>query len=487
MLTKMPMYAVIGGGLSVLISIAFLGSLFSALSFHPLALIASTLVFCGVSIGASALFGKIYGIYSHLRSALITALILSLIFTPSFEVFTLMQYALIAVVAQASKFVVAYKGRHIFNPAAFGALLGGLLSLSYASWWVANPVLIIPTILGAFLVLYKTRQLQIGGLFLGISILLITIAALLRGDTFIVAITAIATSWPIFFFAGFMLSEPLTLPPRKKQKVIIAAVAAVLISLPFGIGDFNSSPEFALLAANLVAFILAFRQRQGITLTFRKRRTLTPTVQEFIFETDHAVSFEPGQYIEITVPHKKEDGRGTRRSFSVTSTPGENELRMAMKFYDPSSTLKKQLKAIAPGTKIQTTGITGDFVLPKDAGQKLLFVAGGIGITPFISQIAASKVEGRDITVLYFAKNADELAYRTQLDKSGAIVHYFTADADKDMNHGSRLNEKTVKKYVTGQGFDAAYISGPPAMVASAKHLLKNDIRHIKTDYFSGY
>lgn len=483
------MYAVVGGSLFLLIMSALAVAFFNGVSFSPLAVVASTAVFSGIGIIVSWLLGKLYGVPSHLRSAGITGLILALIFSPTLDPAILLQYGFIAVLAQVSKYILTYKGRHIFNPAAIAALLGGaVLQLQFASWWVATPVLFVPLVITAFLVLYKTRQLAMGGLFVAIAIMLVTLSGVLRGESFVEIATIAFTSWPIIFVAGFMLSEPLTLPPRKWQKLVVAGVAAIILALPFQIGSFYSSPEFALIIANIVAFGLAFKHRRSIVLTLKEKTALTPTTYEFVFNTNRAVAFEPGQYIELTLPHAKQDMRGIRRSFSITSVPNERQIKLGIKFYEPSSTYKKQLLSLEAGAKVFTTGITGDFVLPKDTIEKLLFIAGGIGITPFISQILASNDQNRDITVLYFARSPEEVAYKGILDESSANVLYFVAENDGgEFKKAAFMSQDVLKEYVADANERIAFVSGPAPMVAATKTLLLTKSKKVHTDYFSGY
>jgi ferredoxin-NADP reductase len=424
-------------------------------------------------------------VHSHLYSALITAHILTLLFTPTTDAATLLQYALIAVFAQASKFIITYKGRHIFNPAAFGAFLGGLMQLQFASWWIGSPTFIVIVALTAFAVLYKTRQLALGIMFVVLSTFIISVATVLRGEPLDLLVI---TSWPTVFLAGFMLSEPLTLPPRKWQKLTVGAVVAIITSLPLHIGWFYSSPEFALLVGNALAFGLAFRQRRGLQLVLTAKKELTPTTHEFVFTSPTPIAFQAGQYIEVTLPHKGQDLRGIRRSFSITNEPHKNEISLGVKFYEPSSTFKQALKALPLNTSLQTTGISGDFVLPNNTSQKLLFIAGGIGVTPFISHIRATATEGRDITLLYFMHDPSEAAYKNELDASGAHVHYLVAqDASAGFDTVPRFSDEILQQYAPDAAERLAYISGPPAMVAAAKRILAGKVKGIKTDYFSGY
>lgn len=475
------MYAVVGAALSLLLGMAGIYSLFGVVQFSLFALVISIGVFVGVSVGASYGLGKLYGIYSHLRSALITGLILACLFTPTMEAVTLAQYAFIAVIAQASKFVLVYKKRHIFNPAALGAFMGGLLQLGFASWWIATPPLFVFIAVGALVVLMKMRQLAIAGIFLSICLVL----GLLKG----IDIVVLLMSWPLLFMLGFMVTEPSTLPPRKWQTYIVVAIMAILVSSVFSIGDvIFSTPELAIVLGNCVAFILAYRQRRSLSLKFMTRTSLTPTVDELVFSTSHPLVFEAGQYVELSVPHSSQDVRGTRRFFSVTSQPGVHELRLGVKFYEPSSSFKRQLRRLEKNQVIQSTGIAGDFVLPRDSQEKILMIAGGIGITPFISHLQTYAGQSRDIVLLYFAREPQELAYKALLDALPITVHYFVAEkSNSNTKHAATLTDEIIQDAVADVGKRSVYISGPPQMVAHAKGLLQGKARHIKTDYFSGY
>lgn len=479
-LTNIPMYLLTMGLLTILLCVAVFASLLGATPFTAAAVLASVIVFSGVGLSSSYLLGKVYGAPSHLQSALITALILSLLFTPTLDPKRLLVYAFIALVAQASKYVVAYKGRHIFNPAAFGAVVGGITQLGFASWWVGSPTFIVPVAVTAFLVLYKTRQLLLGGTFLTVSLPLLWI-------TGTPPLTALG-SWPLLFLAGFMLSEPLTSPPRKWQRLAVGGVVAVIASLPFSVGAFTTSPAVAIVAGNLLAFLLAFRMRAGLQLTYKGSRDLTPNTRELTFASTAPLHFEPGQYVELTLMHAKPDARGFRRSFSITSVPGTRELTLGVKFYQRSSGFKQTLSSLKKGTAVQATGIYGDFVLPKDISKKIVFIAGGIGITPFISYLRSGALDGRDVTLLYYVRTPADAAYLDEITASGATVHLFAAkDETAQFTRSRRIDSYTLNTFVTDLHNRYAFVSGPPLMVARAKALLLGRAKRTYTDYFSGY
>lgn len=477
-LTRIPLYPLVGGALSLILMCSLIYSTMGLTSFTPLDLAATTILFGVVTVVVSYALGRLYGVHAHLQSSLITGLILTLIFTPTLDGISLLQYAVVATIAMASKFAIAPYGRHVFNPAAFGAFVGGLIGLSYASWWVGAPTFIAIVIITAVAVLYKTRMLTVGSLFFAVAAVILIVSGLVHGEPIAQAVWTTFASWPLIFMAGFMLSEPLTLPPRRHQRLILAVIVAIITAVPFHIGDwFNSSPAFALVVGNLFALAIAWRQRHGLRLTLTGRHKLSGTADEYIFTSSRPLAFEPGQYVELTLPHAKADVRGIRRSFSITSRPGESELRLGIRFRKSGSTFKQALRDLPLKSTIQTTGITGDFVLPKDTSSKLLLIAGGIGITPFISHIRSLDDPSR-VTLLYFNRKPGDTPYRDFLDGSGVTVHYFT---------NLPLDENILGQHVKDLTSYDVYISGPPATVATARQLIGKRAKSVHTDYFSGY
>jgi ferredoxin-NADP reductase len=442
----------------------------------------------------SILFGLIFGVRTHWESSYITAAILFFIVAPTVNPSGLLALLLVGMIAGASKFIVAYKGRHIFNAAAFAAFIASILNIAHESWWVGTPVLAVPTLILGYLILQKTRRVPSSGTFLALATLLVIGVLILEGNTFAQSLV-LWFSWPILFFSSFMLTEPLTLPGKRWQQILEAVIVALIFAIPFRVGDFSSSPAFALIIGNLIAFV--FTHRQKIRLTFKDKRRLTPSSYELTFIPNKPQRYEAGQYVEIRVPSKMHDFRGSRRSFSMTSAPGEDTLQLGIKFYEPSSTFKKALRELKEGFIVDSTGISGDFTLPKDPQTPLLYVAGGIGITPFISHLRMlmQRREARDIVLFYSISNEAELAYKDVLIASGIKVFVVT-QFDKKLifpKGWTHINAPFVTKDIFANNVPdiierMAFISGPPAMIDGAKKQLRQlHVKWVKTDYFIGY
>jgi ferredoxin-NADP reductase len=334
-----------------------------------------------------------------------------------------------------------------------------------------------------------------GGIFVPTAATLVLLVLASYGTGFWESLVLLV-SWPILFFSSVMLTEPLTLPPKKWQQGGEAAVVAVLFAVPIQLGDFTTSFVFALLVGNLIAF--GFSRRQSVALHYQSSRQLTPSSHELTFTSTRNLSFEPGQYMELTVPHKGADMRGVRRTFSITSEPGSKEVTFGIKFYEPSSTFKTALRSLSVGTIVRSTGISGGFTLPRDASQPLLFIAGGIGITPFISFLRhlSKQDQNRDIILFYAVSTVDELAYIDVLRSANIQIYVVTSDSQRvptkngEIVRGSRITEDMLHEKVADIQRRLVYISGPPLMIDGTKDSLKRlkvKRSHIKTDYFIGY
>jgi ferredoxin-NADP reductase len=273
----------------------------------------------------------------------------------------------------------------------------------------------------------------------------------------------------------------------------LAAVVGVAFAVPYNFGFLANSPEAALLLGNLLAFLVG--QRGGVRLTFAGARPLTPSTTEFSFEPSRPVRFLPGQYMELDLPHAKADGKGRRRVFSLTGSPGDRLVKFGVRTAEPVSAAKKVLLSLKPGDAVTATSVGGDFVLPRDPSKPVLLIAAGIGITPFLSHISSGGLRDRDAVLVLLARSADELAYADELIAAGVRVVARIADGSEPPAHisafpadGSALKGEALKAAVPDVAERDVYISGSPASVASLRRAARQaGARRVHVDSFSGY
>ncbi|MFM9878761.1 MAG: FAD-dependent oxidoreductase [Rhodoglobus sp.] len=480
--------------------VAFALSLFGIGTYPPLALLASAAVAVAVTYGSSMLIATVLRVKVHLDSAIITGLLIFFIMEPTLEPLGLAGIALAGVVANLSKYLIAVRSRHVFNPAAFGVFVVALVAFTgfgfgFAIWWLGSSTYLIPVALGAFLVLYRIQRLSIGLIFIAMTTLGSVLYFLVVGETVLGALQYVFLSSPVVFFAGFMFSEPLTLAPRRWQQVIEAAVVAALFSVPFTFGPISRTPQFALLVGNLIGF--AFGQRRGIRLTFLGKTQLAPTTWELSFQPARSVRFVPGQYMELAIPHRRADFRGSRRYFSISSAPTvDGPITFAITRPTKSSSFKQALLDLEPGAVVTGTGVSGDFALPSDMGEPLLLVAGGIGITPFASQLAHATERGekRDVVVVYSTSAVGSLPYGDLLAKTGARVVLYSPERPATLPTGweyggeGRVTGERLAAAVPDVARRRAFVSGPPSLVNDLRRALRSQgAKRVHSDYFSGY
>ncbi len=463
---------------------AFLG----AIGPDPYAILGTLGVVIVATLGANEIAARLARVVPHRESSVITALIVTCIVQPSLTTTGLAVAAGAAVLASLSKYLIVWRGRHLLNPAATGVLIAGIIGFYLGQgvgfWWIATPALLPAIAVGALLLLDRTRRLDVGLIFIALTIVIIGARLVLTGTAPLGAVATVLQLFPVVFLAGFMLSEPLTLPPRRWQQWLTAAVVAVAFSVPFGFGPIYTSPELALVVGNIVAF--AVSRRSGFSVRVLEKQPLSPAATEWLFEPSRPLRFEAGQYLELHLPHKA-DIRGIRRTFSIASAPeraaADTDPRLAIGMRTPEggSSFKAALATLEPGTRIAATQIAGDFLLPRDASIPLLLLAGGIGITPFASQLASlvARGEERDIIVIVVSSDPDEVLYREAIEAAGAKLVTLSRDD---------LTTDALRKAVPDLASRRAYVSGPPGVVSAARTALRRaGAKRVQTDYFAGY
>ncbi|GIG25752.1 FAD-dependent oxidoreductase [Cellulomonas denverensis] len=488
-LGRVTMYRLLTLGLSALAAIAVILAATGALFFRPLDMLLSLAVALVSSAVSGYLAGRLFRTEPHAESTLITGLILFFLFWPTSEPRYLGALALAAVIANLSKYLIAWRGRHLLNPAAAGALVIGLTGLDATTWWVADPVLLAPVLVLAVLIVIRTRTFALVGMFVAVALLAIAVRLTVEGEAFGPALWSAITSYPVLFLGTVMLTEPLTLPPRRWQRLTEAVLVAALTAVPFSIGPLVNTPELALIAGNLFGF--AWGQHGAIRLTLVEHRQVGSRTHELRLRADRPVRFRAGQYVELTVPHDHPDRRGIRRVFSISCAPRAGELTVALTVPERPSSFKRALVELPVGARLRATGVGGDFLLPADR-RPVLLVAGGIGITPFASQLAEDP--GRDAVLVHAVGDHGDLAYAEVFGQAGTRVLVASPTPGADLPAGylhlgvDRLTLEALTEAVPDADQRVAYVSGPPAMVDHTRALLRAaGVRRVRTDAFSGY
>lgn len=496
-LNRISMYRLVlyylGGLLGVAVALSFAGSL----PYDPYALLFSIGFLVGVCALTNAIFARAFGVPPNVESTYISALILALIITPIQSWSDLWFLGWAGVWAMASKYILAINKKHIFNPVAFAVALTYFTINQSASWWIGNALMLPFVLLGGVLLVRK-----IGRFDLVISFLLAGLAtsltlSVLAGQNLVATFQNTIAYTPLLFFAFVILTEPLTAPPTRRLQMWFGALVGVLFAPQFHIGSFYTTPELAILIGNVFAYLAG--SRTTLVLTLRERVQIAPDIYDFIFVPTRKLAFAPGQYMEWTLGHDDPDGRGNRRFFTLASSPTEDEVRVGVKFYPQSSTFKQALLGADENTEVVATHLAGDFTLPTDPNQKCVFIAGGIGVTPFRSMIKylLDTHQQRPIIMFYATRGVDDIVYGDVFEQArrelGIKTIYTITNPQQRpawwQGYVGRITPEMIQAEVPDYLNCTFYLSGPGVLIDAFKTSLAQlgvKQHQIKTDYFPG-
>jgi ferredoxin-NADP reductase len=227
---------------------------------------------------------------------------------------------------------------------------------------------------------------------------------------------------------------------------------------------------------------------------FDHATTEADDIMTFYFKPERKLDYTAGQFIELTLPHHKPDNRGEKRWFTLSSAPSEPLLSITTKFAPHhGSSFKKALHHLKPGSVVHMSDAMGDFVLPKLLQTPLIFVAGGIGITPFHSILTwvASSKEQRQITLLYGVNQEDEIIFTETFDKANQHATIVVKDPSEAWGgeHGE-LSAELILGLEKPTDNTLIYLSGPEPMIEALTHSLHKAgvaTSQLVTDFFPGY
>ena len=496
-LDRITMYRLVLYVLIGLIGIATALSYFKFLPFSPLALLASALFLVIICWAMNTIFAHIFDIPANIESVYITALILALIIDPAQSPGTFQFLGWAAILAMSSKYILALYKKHLFNPAAIAVVITSFVLHDSASWWIGTASMLPFVLIGGLLVMRKLRQEDMVWSFCIAALVSVCIATFVQGRVISTEVYQLLVESPLFFIASIMLTEPLTAPPTKNLRRLYGMLTGILIIPQLHVGPIYSTPELALVAGNVFSYLVSPKYK--VILKLRRKIKLAPNIVDFVFTPSRKLAFTPGQYMEFTLAHPKPDSRGNRRYFTLASSPTEEVVRLGVRFYDRSSSFKKAMFKINGRVKFVGGQIAGDFTLPPDPQQKLVFIAGGIGITPFRSMLKylLDTRQRRDIVLFYTNREANEIVYQDVLSaaatKLGVKTFYtLTNGAAAPRNWPGlvgRISEQMIQHTVPDYQERTFYVSGPPEMVRAYEQVLKNmnvKSNQIKKDFFPG-
>ncbi len=230
-------------------------------------------------------------------------------------------------------------------------------------------------------------------------------------------------------------------------------------------------------------------------VTLEQIEEVAQNIRTFWFRPDKSVYYTAGQFTQVHLPIDQPDARGSKHWFTISSSPTEKLIGLTTKFMPgDGSAFKHALRGLQPGDELILAEPMGDFVLPKDQTIPLLFVAGGIGVTPFRSIVKwlTDVHEERDVHLVYSVRNSKELAFRDLFTDYG--LKKFTpivTEPEKDwQGETGVLTAKRIQQFLGPDPRTLIYVAGPEPMVETFVDDLQTlglPKHRLVTDYFPGY
>lgn len=212
---------------------------------------------------------------------------------------------------------------------------------------------------------------------------------------------------------------------------------------------------------------------------------LTDNVWSFRFKPSESFTWEAGQFIRVELPHDHPDAEGTKRWFTVSAPPFEGVVQITTRV--TKSTFKQALSKLPIGGELQLLEKPdGDFVW-VDTDKPMVFIAGGIGITPFHSILAQRAHEGRPLAItLIYSNRTDAIAFKDEFDAMAQKdprlkIHYVI---------GERMTPQKLASLDPQLNDSLVYLSGPEPMVEALGDQLRAAglaDAQLKQDFFPNY
>lgn len=205
-----------------------------------------------------------------------------------------------------------------------------------------------------------------------------------------------------------------------------------------------------------------------------------------ILEKPVGFQFYPGQFLDIELDIQDYDKRGKVRAFTISSSSSEDFLMITPK--KGISDFKKAMEKLKPGDFIDSSYPAGTFTL--DETSPAVFIAGGIGITPFRSMFKYIQENNLSapITLLY-SNPSDDFLFKKELDSlqkqnKNIKINYINT------KKAGRISKTELEPIVKLHKNPVFYIAGPESMIFDMSKILTElgtDETNIRIDSFDGY
>lgn len=232
----------------------------------------------------------------------------------------------------------------------------------------------------------------------------------------------------------------------------------------------------------------------------QKKELVAEHTMAFYLEKPIDFFFKPGQYLDVSLINPAEtDADGNIRSLSIASGPADKYLVVATRIRDTA--FKRVMDAIPLNSEIELEGPFGYFTLHHNPLKPAVFLASGIGITPFLSMVRHAIVQKRfqQLYLFYENRRPEDAAFLSDLLEMKALNPNFRfIPTMTGMEHSKQawsaetgaIDAHMISGHVARLRGPIYYVAGPPAMVAQKRKMLVDagiSVDDVTTEEFVGY
>lgn len=214
-----------------------------------------------------------------------------------------------------------------------------------------------------------------------------------------------------------------------------------------------------------------------------RREAVAEGTMAFYFAKPPGFGHEAGQSLLLTLVSPPEtDGEGNSRTFTIASAPHERELMIATRMRDTA--FKRVLKTAPLGTTVSIDGPNGEMVLHDDVTRAAVFLAGGIGITPFLSiaRHAATERLRHSLYLFYANRRPEDAAFLAELQRLEQLNPNYRliaimAEPEKSAQVWSGetgfIRRALLERHLADVTSPVYYFAGPPPMTTAVRTMLE--------------
>ncbi len=234
------------------------------------------------------------------------------------------------------------------------------------------------------------------------------------------------------------------------------------------------------------------------TITLKKIEDIAEGTKYFCFSKPENFQFTAGQYVAMRITTLvAPDVKNGVRSLSIASAPGEEHLGFGVRYSE--SGFKKTLWSLKPGDTVEVTDAVGFFTVPENESREIVFLIGGIGITPARSILKQATFENsqKKYTLFFGNRTPKDAPFREELQDFtlpnyrliDVISQCDGADPEDTCDEHGYIRQEILEKHLSAPQEAVYYLVGSPSFVGVMETMLDDlgvpkENRH--TDPFTG-